>query len=88
LLRTYVRIGKETNTRVKAKAARIAINPPLSVSVMFSSGFEIPAGRPVEEAAAATELVAALDAEADDMTDGYLANDRDGDSSPSEGRWD
>ena len=28
LLRTYVRMRKETNTRVKAKAASIATNPP------------------------------------------------------------
>jgi hypothetical protein len=60
-------MGNETNTKLRAKAASIAIKPPLSLSLMVSNGAEIPSGKPVGEAASVLE--AALDGEA--MTNGY-----------------
>ena len=58
-------MGNETNTKLRAKAASIAIKPPLSLSLMLSNGAETPFGMLVDEAAG----VLALDGEA--MTNGY-----------------
>ena len=61
LLRTYIRMGNETQIRLRAKAERIATNPPLSVSVIVSNGAVIPEGNAeaAAEAAAAAVVVGA-----------------------------
>ncbi len=61
LLRTYIRMGNETHIRLRAKAERIATNPPLSVSVIASNGAVTPEGNAeaAAEAAAAAVVVAA-----------------------------
>ena len=55
-------MGNDTKTRLRAKAERMAINPPLSLSLIVSNGAVIPLGKPDGEDAIV--LVAALDGEA------------------------
>lgn len=50
-------MGNETQIRLRAKAERIATNPPLLVSVIVSNGAVTPEGN--AEAAAAAVVVAA-----------------------------
>ncbi len=50
-------MGNETQIRLRAKAERIATNPPLSESVIASNGAVTPEGN--AEAAAAAVVVAA-----------------------------